>query len=234
MRSKRVLWVAAMLLLAVSLSGCYAARMVTAPIVVNGSGSVITETRDVGTFTSVELNAVGQMNISQGSANSLTITADDNLLKLIKTTVRNGVLVIEFERPAVTFNAITRLQYDITVTKLDTLTVNGAGDIRVTGLDGQSLKVRINGASNIDAAGKVVSQQVTLTGAGRYQAADLQSDDAVIEINGAGTAVVWAEKTLDVGISGMGNVEYYGAPRVSKRISGVGSVTGKGSRQTGS
>ena len=36
MRSKRVLWVAAMLLLAVSLSGCYAARMVTAPIVVNG------------------------------------------------------------------------------------------------------------------------------------------------------------------------------------------------------
>ena len=116
--------------------------------------------------------------------------------------------------------------------KLDALTVNGAGYSRDPGRP--IVKSSHQRCVEYRRRGKVVSQQVTLTGAGRYQAADLQSDDAVIEINGAGTAVVWAEKTLDVGISGMGNVEYYGAPRVSKRISGVGSVTGKGSRQTGS
>jgi len=233
MRTRRIAFVVLLLALAVTLSGCSANGIINSPQVISGSGQVTTETRDVGGFTSVELRASGQMNITQGDTNTLSITADDNLLPLIKTTVRGGVLIIEFDRPTITFNPITRLQYDITVRKLEALTITGAGDFKVNNLNGESFKVNISGAGNITAAGRVTSQEVTLTGAGRYDADKLESDSATIEITGAGSASVWAKKTLDVNISGMGNVSYYGNPEVSRRVSGVGSVNGKGDKQSG-
>ncbi|MHB9034291.1 MAG: hypothetical protein ACYC6L_14735, partial [Anaerolineae bacterium] len=70
------------LALAVVLSGCYFTKIATSPIVVNGSGNVITETRDVGSFSGVQLSAVGQMKITQGDKDSITITADDNVAAL--------------------------------------------------------------------------------------------------------------------------------------------------------
>ncbi len=221
---------AVILTLAVVLSGCYFGKMVTSPVVVNGSGNVISEVRDVGSFSGVELNAVGQVKITQGDQDSLTVTADDNLLPLIKTTVRNGVLVIEFERPAITFNSVKQLEYQITVRSLESLEINGAGDADVSNLSGESLRVKVAGAGNIVVEGKVTSQEVTLTGAGRYDAENLESQRATVDINGAGSATVWATEALDVGINGMGSVGYYGDPQVTKHISGVGSVESKGSK----
>ncbi|MHB9034994.1 MAG: head GIN domain-containing protein, partial [Anaerolineae bacterium] len=149
---------------------------------------------------------------------------------LIKTTVRNGVLVIEFERPAITFNAVTRIEYDITVRNLASLEINGAGDTTVSNLNGGKFKVKVSGAGNIVASGKVTTQDINLTGAGRYDASDLQSENAVVEINGAGSATVWASKSLDASISGLGDIKYYGSPQVTKHISGVGSVDSLGSK----
>jgi len=218
------------LIVAAGLSGCFTSQLGSVPEAVNGSGSVVSEMRDVGSFHGVELNAIGKLTISQGSEDRLTITADDNLLPLIKTTVRNGVLVIEFERPALTVNSVTNLEYDITVRQLDSVVMNGAGDARVVNLAGEKLRVKLAGAGNIVAAGKVTEQEVVLTGAGRYDAENLESEKASIAINGAGGATIWVTKSLDATINGMGSVSYYGDPQVTQHITGLGKVEPKGSK----
>jgi hypothetical protein len=66
---------------------------------------------------------------------------------------------------------------------------------------------------------------VTVTGAGDVLAGKLRADSGKVAISGAGTTTLWPEKTLDVRISGVGSVKYYGDPQiVEKHLSGVGSV----------
>ena len=43
-----------------------------------------------------------------------------------------------------------------------------------------------------------------------------------------GSAVVWVENTLDVNVSSVGSVTYFGDPEVTQNISGLGSVNSKG------
>ncbi len=50
---------------------------------IQGSGDVITESRDVSGFDSVSLTGIGRVIITQGDKESLTIEADDNLLEYI-------------------------------------------------------------------------------------------------------------------------------------------------------
>jgi hypothetical protein len=43
---------------------------------------------------------------------------------------------------------------------------------------------------------------------------------------------VWATDALDVRVSGVGSVSYYGEPSVTKSVSGMGDVTALGMRGT--
>jgi hypothetical protein len=63
-----------------------------------------------------------------------------------------------------------------------------------------------------------------LSGAGDFDAYDLISRNAEIDLSGAGSARVYATEDLDVSISGAGSVRYRGEPSVHKSISGLGSL----------
>jgi hypothetical protein len=97
--------------------------------------------------------------------------------------------------------------------------------VTANGLSGPRLNVLSSGAGKIATAGRVTDQRVTLTGAGSYDGANLDSENADIQISGLGSAVVRANSTLDVSISGTGSVEYIGNPQVSRQISGAGTVS---------
>ncbi len=106
----------------------------------------------------------------------------------------------------------------------------GAGDVRIDALNAEKLVVKLNGAGNVELAGQVVEQGIFVNGAGDYRAGELESQAATVELNGVGNARVWARETLDVRIPGVGSVEYYGSPQVTKEISMVGRLVGLGDR----
>ncbi len=64
---------------------------------VKGSGNVVTESRDISDFKGVDVSGVFQVEITAQKDFSVEIEADDNLMPLIKTEVRNGVLHLETE-----------------------------------------------------------------------------------------------------------------------------------------
>ncbi len=188
-----------------------------------GSGVVKTETRSVGRFNKVTLNLAGKLYIDRTGVESLEISADDNILPLIRSDVRFGTLTIDANR-ATSLTRISDLIYRVSAKDLDALEVNGAAEVFVNDLDSESLDVTINGAAKVIASGKAERQIVSINGAGDYNARNLESRTVTVKHAGIGKAVVHARDTLDVLIEGAGIVEYIGDPAVSKTINGIGTV----------
>lgn len=227
------------------------------PRLIRGSGDVIVEEREVSGFDQIAMAGAGRIIITQGEEESLTIETDDNLLEYIETRVRGNTLEIDFTDDIILSNGgrdvlepsagfVFRISVidletisvsgaaDIKIDKLkaDRFTVNfsGAGDIQVDDLNTDSLVVNVSGAGDVELAGKVVSQDIILSGLGRYRGFGLESQDASVVISGAGGAELWATESLDVVISGAGDVEYYGEPSVTPQISGLGRIQGLGEK----
>ncbi len=105
-------------------------------------------------------------------------------------------------------------------------TISGSGKIQFRRLDAKDVKIVVSGSGNVDlGSGRVEELGITVTGAGDVMAGKLRSDVGKVAITGAGTTTLWPEKTLDVHITGVGTVKYFGDPQiVDRRVTGVGSV----------
>ena len=220
--------------------------------VVRGSGDIITESRSVSGFNAVQLDGAGILIVSQGDSESLEISADDNLMDSLTAQVEENTLVLGYQDQPwrKTLLPSRPVVYNLTITDLTQLTLNGAGDLEIQSLQTNALVLAINGAGNIEindlsaehlsvnlagtaaieVSGVVTTQMINLDGAGDYQAEDLQSQSATIEISGLGSGTVWATETLDVTITGGGSVSYYGSPSISEQISGLGEVKNLGEK----
>jgi len=219
---------------------------------VRGSGVVVSQTRQLADFTSIKINYPVELIIQQGKANSLTVSAEDNLLPQLATRVSGGSLYLENNQPdwtqrvTPTRPVIIRLsvkglqQVDfptagtLTVGKLQTdhldLSISGAGSVTISDLTAHDLSINLSGAGNITASGSADNLNLDISGFGSFHGADLASQTAGVTISGAGNATVWANTRLNVEISGTGSVNYYGSPQVSRQISGLGSVTSQGNK----
>jgi phosphotransferase system IIB component len=209
-----------------------------------GSGKVITENRDMRNFSALSLAVTGDLTITQGQTEALTIEAEDNIVPHIKTEVRDGTLFISFDRQnwqdwlqptrpikfnlalenltAVESSGAENIKSASIKTERLSLKLNGAGNVKIDRLEASEIVTVISGAGNVDLAGQVTRQEATLNGVGSYRAGDLNSQVAKITVNGAGGATLWAREGLDVRVTGAGGVNYYGNPTVTKDITGVG------------
>lgn len=207
----------------------------------------------MSSFDQIDFSTIGELTITQGDRESLTIEAESNVMSRIKTSVRGGTLYIEMKRgfPWVWSVKPTKpIKYDLTVKELTTLDLSGLGNVYAGAIDtdrldldmsgggkviirsltAETLEVEHTGVGKCELSGQVKRQEVHLTGAGEYDPADLESETANVEVTAVGKATVWATETLDIELSGVGNVSYYGNPRVTQNVTGLGNARSRGSR----
>jgi hypothetical protein len=257
MHHKRYIFGLVLILGALLISGCDAALEVGVDVseaagrdVLRGSGHVVTEERTVADFDRVSLTGAGDVIITQGETEALTVETDDNLLPYIQTRVKHGTLTLGFTAAARNKNVrptqgiifhlsvkdLTALQLfgagNIRAASLEAdrleLHLSGAGDVQVDALTAQELEVRLSGAGNFRLAGQVTEQDVRLTGAGDYRAGELESQTATVQLSGVGRATVWAADSLDTQITGVGEIQYYGDPDVIRGSSRLGRLVRRG------
>lgn len=190
---------------------------------IDGSGDVVTETREVGGFTSVELDGEGELIITQGDTELLSIESDDNILPVIESTVENGTLRLDVENGKSIKN-FTRLVYTLTVTNLNSISMDGAASIRVENFTTDALAVSMDGAGEFVISGMATSQTISFDGASSYDGRDFATAQTTVRIDGAGDVTVRVSDMLDVEIDGTGDVVYLGDPEVTQSIDGTGSV----------
>jgi hypothetical protein len=216
-----------------------------------GSGNVVTQTREVSDFDAIEVSYPAQVLIKQGSAESLKIEAEDNLLPNLKTQVRNGTLEIFYRREngkhvnptravkiTIVVKDLANVDFtsagELTIEKLNTdsldVSLSGAGNLNLDGVKLKGLGVSLSGAGSMAASGAADDLNLNISGFGDYKGADLHSKVANVNISGAGSATVWVDDDLTAGISGAGSISYYGSASVTKQISGVGGVNRLGSK----
>jgi hypothetical protein len=175
-------------------------------------------------FSAVSLSGSGRLLIEQGETESLTITADDNLLPHIKSEVSGGRLELGSKDSMTNLRPSTEIIYKLTVTNLQDVDISGSGTADIKRVRAERLKLEISGSGRVSAAGGADDLQIEISGSGGYQGDALQSKRAGVDISGSGSAVVAVSDKLDVEVSGSGSVAYIGDPQVHQEISGSGSV----------
>jgi hypothetical protein len=193
---------------------------------VRGSGNRKTEKRELAAFKSVETAGAFEVTIVCQQTQSFEIEGDDNLLPLIKTDVKDGVLRIHSDEP---YNSSKPIAIRISVPDLERFNSAGAGDVHVSGVKNDQLVLSNTGAANIEASGQTKFVEISTSGAGNIEAEELQAERAKVTVSGAANVDVFASQQLDVSVSGIGSVTYAGNPPVvNKSVSGIGSVSKKG------
>jgi hypothetical protein len=187
-----------------------------------GSGTMATETRDVGGFDEIDLSGTGRVLVAVTGTESLTVEAENNILSLLTTEVRNGTLVLGTKQ---NISPTREIVYTITVVSLEAVTVSGSGSVTATNIDADAFNVHISGSGTVMPEGVSESLDLSISGSGVFEGEALLSATGTVSVSGSGDAVVYVTDDLDVKVSGSGNVEYFGDPEVSVSISGSGNVS---------
>jgi hypothetical protein len=198
---------------ALALGGCHVTG-------IRGNGNVMTETRSVPDYTSVEADGAFTIVWSNAPA-TFKITTDENLLRHVETSVTGSKLRIHSRgqlRPT------DGIKVTLSSSGLSGASLTGAVRLTASKLAGKGFYLEGTGATRVMVDGTVTELMATMSGASRLDAGSLQAESVQLSISGAGKADVAASKVLKVAISGAGKVTYSGNPVVEKHISGAGSI----------
>ena len=190
--------------------------------VIDGSGELISEFRNLDYFTKVKSEGVFEVNIIQGSTQEVEIIADNNVLRKVKTKVVNNELRLYLDKNS--YKDINLIA-NITVTRLNGLKNSGAGNMYVNDVD-EAGEFRINnsGSADIFIEGSATSFNVKNEGSGSIMGYDFLVNDCNVDIDGSGNVEVNCSNNLTVHIDGSGSVYYKGNPTIDADISGSGQV----------
>lgn len=222
---------------------------------VKGSGNIVSEDRNVGSFRQVSLSGSGELFIVQGQKEFVRVEADDNILPILRTEVVDDTLKVGYGDKDGNIQAFSTTQTPkiyVGTKSLDSLSLSGSGQatagivhakkmqIKVSGsgrvllgqLTARSLTTQISGSGSVEIGGGTVSEQeVSVSGSGKYDSKNFESQTARLELSGSGHIAAWVIDKLDISSSGSGTVQYYGRPQVAQQVSGSSSVQSLGARE---
>lgn len=217
-----------------------------AAIALAAAASAMAERRDypVADISAVSSSIPLELELIQDDRESLVLEDDDGQLAEVEVTMEGGTVRIRSKNRSTSWKKSvrgvlhTKRIESIHLAGTGTIksasiraenlkaTISGSGNIQLRRLDAKEVKIVVSGAGTVDlGSGRVEALAVTVTGAGDVIAGKLRSDSGKVAISGAGTTTLWPEKTLDVRITGVGTVRYYGDPQiVDRHVVGVGNV----------
>lgn len=187
-----------------------------------GSGTVITESREVSGFDEIALLGSGVVVVDVDGTESLVIEAEDNIMPLLTTEVKSGTLELGADSP---ISPTKEIRYTISAAALEGVTISGSGNITATNVESPEFAAVIAGSGHIEPVGSADVLTVSISGSGEYAGAGLEARTGVVTVSGSGDAAVYVTDVLDVTISGSGSVEYLGNPALKTSISGSGDVS---------
>lgn len=185
----------------------------TSSDVVVGSGVSITQERELmGCFDVLEVCGSVDVEVRRGELCTVKVVGDDNLVDLVDTSLSAMRLYIDF-KPNTNISTRIGLKVVVTALELDEVDVEGSGDISMSGLRQDSLRLRLNGSGDANLGGDVKAVTLSVNGSGDVDAIRLKSREASVRIHGSGDVGVYASEKVNVSINGSGDVIVNGNPK---------------------
>ena len=211
---------------------------------IRGNGNIITQDRSTGQFNNINVSGNIDVYAKQDSAAFVKVETDENLLQYVEIIDDGEVLRIHTKRgfylkPSqhikvyVSSPSFKRFEAsgacsifsENQITSADPISIDISGACGVSlDLNAPKINVDASGASSIKLKGQVKDFKVGGSGSTDIKCMDLQAENVILDISGAGDAEVYANAKLNVDVSGAADVRYKGNAAVTEHKSGAGSI----------
>jgi hypothetical protein len=191
--------------------------------VVCASGPNKVQARELASYAGIQLEAPAEVSYAAGSSPAqLSVSAPENILPLLKTTVEGEQLVIRLEG---CISLDEPIMISASGPPLSSLCVSGSGRIGASGLSGDSLRVKVSGSGQVFASGQIGTVRVDVSGSGDVDLSGLKASELDASVAGSGSVHAHAFESARVDVSGSGSVRVEGnPPRRDVGRSGSGQV----------
>jgi hypothetical protein len=190
---------------------------------IGGNGKVVSQQRNLTGFKAISIKGAYDVYLKKGNTESVTIEADSNLLSIIKTDLSDSLLDIYNLK---TIIRSKELRLIITCPNLTSIDFSGATELSCdSGLVFKDLSINISGAGRIDMNLKLDNLTAIVSGG-----ADLnfigKANSLDVSITGAGNldARGFETQKCKIDISGFGRAKVNVLQKLDVNISGAGKV----------
>jgi hypothetical protein len=190
---------------------------------VTGNGKVKEETREVGEFSGVEVGYSIEATVTIGPKTSVKLEGEENLLPLIKTEVKNGVLTTRVDGKDL--NPTRPVRLTIVTPKLTSAgasgaamvtadatpgpkfeaDASGASHLTVRGVSADQLEVDASGAAHLTVSGSAKTINLDASGAAQVNLGDTSADS--LRVDASGAAMINAQAKSDVNVDASGGAQ---------------------------
>ena len=196
---------------------------------IRGNGNVKEQVRQVGEFDQIKVTRGMNVYITQGSPAKVVVIADSNLLDVIETEVRGGVLEVTAKE---NIRWAKEKKVMVTVEKLSGVETNAGANawskslivsdnLKLQASSGANLTMEVNAKSlsaecssgaNIHLSGTAKVAELDASSGANLKGQDLKADECNIGASSGGNSSATVMVKLDANASSGGNVVYYGEP----------------------
>ena len=185
------------------------------------------------------LNANLQIEQTQSDTAAIIISGDENLIDQVKYDLTGGQLILSSINPLRSENNLkvllktkdlkgvrsnnfgnVKLNDTFRCDELE-ITMNGPGKFRAGSLYVQSLTVNSEGIASVVLSGKAGKAHLNLSGTGKIDALELESDTVYAYVKGVGSILCNPVEYLGGHLNGIGKITYKEEPKI-KNIGSVG------------
>ncbi len=204
------------------------------------------EERKVGEYDAVYVSGWFDVVLVDGKEGSITLEGKANTIEHINTEVKNGTLLIEWDKEVSTNLFKSKVSITVPVESISAVKLSGSGSVvSKTTVKSESFATTLSGSGTLDLraesasmsstisgsgktilSGKTNSYEVQLSGSGDVKAYNLKAEDVTVNISGSGKIRIHADTSITSRVSGSGNVYYTGnATKIDSKVSGSGSIS---------
>lgn len=194
--------------------------------ITHGNRKIVTSEVTLPAFESLANYGVpAEITFRQGPLAPARIKGDENILPLIHVAVDQNGTNLSIKTTG-SFTTSSRIKIELQSPRpFREVLSEGSGNITLSNLDTEFLRIDLVGSSDIRVAGRAKRLDVVVCGSGDVDAEDLVAETADVSVNGSGDVSTNASDRCQVQIQGSGDVTVYGSPtQISSKVCGSGRV----------
>ncbi len=186
-----------------------------------GSGELVTESRAIGSFDRLAIDGPVDVVIRQGATRSLVITAEDNLIDLVRARSEGGTLSLDTNG---SFRTRIGIRAVLTVPRIDAVAINASGDVQFDGWNARAIDLAIRGSGDIELGGEVSDVRALIGGSGDIDLAPARLSYVDADIEGSGEIRMGSLRKLDATLNGSGMIEAGDVGELDAVLNGSGEI----------
>jgi hypothetical protein len=189
-----------------------------------GDGPVMSESRDVGAFTRIEVSGgISGVTVQIGQSGSLEVRAQENILPLVSTEVEADTLTISSTSQS--FSTSQGIDVVVVTQTLDEISMSGGSQGQIEGVDAASLTVKLSGGSQITVMGTADTVELEASGGSSANLEDLAATAMTLDVSGGSNATVQVSDTVNGSASGESQVTVHGGAQLNVEVTSGAEVT---------